>query len=317
MTEPLWMAADGAPGETVICPACSAGVGQRFLIGRADHEYGVDFPLNYWRCTSLACRHVFAAPLPAADDIAKLYANYSTHQPATRSGPLARVLRCLDAAGVRQAVAVPGFERLKCLDYGCGNGSLLTELRRRGMVRLAGFDFDPAARQAAASLGLKLFEREAEALANGPYDLIVMNHVVEHLPAPADAVARLSRCLTTGGRLLLRTPNADSWLARRFGTAWRGWETPRHLHIFTAASLANMAGKYLPPDCRVTALDSSNAMFLGIFHESFHGRFWRTTGAGKLLRHTLSLIAWPSALILRALDRWAGDELRCTIERAR
>lgn len=307
---------DGHPGETAICPACGTSVRQRFLVDRTDHEYGVAFRLRYWRCPGAACRHVFAAPLPVAAEISKLYEHYSTHAPARRSGLLARLLRSLDAAGVGELLAVPRFQELRCLDYGCGNGSLLVELRQRGVTQLAGFDFDPAARQTAETQGLKVFAREEDALANGPYDLIVMNHVVEHLPTPADVVARLSSCLTAGGRLLLRTPNANSYLARCFGAAWRGWETPRHLHVFTASSLARMTQQHLPPDCRIASLDSSNAMFLGIFHESFQGPFWRSTRTGKLLRHALSLLAWPCALGLRVVDRWAGDELRCTIERA-
>lgn len=299
------------------CPACGEGQTQGVLTDRADHEYGVALRLNYWRCSSVSCRHVFASPVPAPQEIAALYANYSTHAPAREAGLLARLLRGLDVGGVRLATSVPGFQSLRCLDYGCGNGALLNALRQRGMTHLAGFDFDPGARRAALALGLSVFEREEDALAQGPYDLIVMNHVIEHLATPAVTLERLSRALAKGGRLLLRTPNADSWLAHHFGTRWRGWETPRHLHIFTTGSLLAMAAQRLPPYCRVTTLDTSNAMFLGIFHESFRGGFWRGTRIGKLLRHGLSLLALPWALGLRAIRRSSGEELRCTIERVR
>jgi hypothetical protein len=35
----------------------------------------------------------------------------------------------------------------------------------------------------------------------------------------------------------MTTPNAKSLGAVEFGACWRGWEAPRHLHLFTVGSL--------------------------------------------------------------------------------
>jgi hypothetical protein len=47
--------------------------------------------------------------------------------------------------------------------------------------------------------------------------------------------------LRPGGRFIAATPNAESLAHRKFGHAWRGLEPPRHLHVFTPASILSLA----------------------------------------------------------------------------
>ena len=44
-----------------------------------------------------------------------------------------------------------------------------------------------------------------------------------------------------GGRLVIETPNASSWLHGRFEANWRGLEPPRHIQVFTRAALGRLA----------------------------------------------------------------------------
>ena len=68
-----------------------------------------------------------------------------------------------------------------------------------------------------------------------------MNNVIEQLPDTPRVLARCRDLLRSGGRLVVVTPNISSQCHDIFGACWRGLEVPRHLHLFTAASLRGIA----------------------------------------------------------------------------
>jgi SAM-dependent methyltransferase len=70
------------------------------------------------------------------------------------------------------------------------------------------------------------------------YDAVTMSHVIEHLHDPVSALQEVRRILKPGGTLWIVTPNVESIGHRRFGVNWRGLEPPRHLVLFSGASLA-------------------------------------------------------------------------------
>src|SRR5690606_28791968 len=44
--------------------------------------------------------------------------------------------------------------------------------------------------------------------------------------------------LVHNGKMVLKTPNVDSFGHRLFGSSWRGLEPPRHLQLFSSEALA-------------------------------------------------------------------------------
>lgn len=298
--------------QSVTCPLDSAS-STPVLQGRPDYEYGVRDQLSYRRCST--CGLVFAAQIPE-DKIAGFYVDYTTHGvPApSRLGFLGRraratTLREFDASAPLLAPGDP------VLDYGCGDGSFLVELRDNRYTHLVGYDFDPKAREAARQSGAEIVEDEELLPDHGPYAVVTLNHVVEHLVDPVQVLARLGTMLRPGGRIIIRTPNARSALSRAFKDAWRGWETPRHLHVFTPAAFERLAVDPELSELRLLSIDTSQAMFMGIFHGSAHSSFWRRP-SGKLIRHAS---AWLSFAALSALDKvfpGVGEELVVVLERS-
>jgi len=51
---------------------------------------------------------------------------------------------------------------------------------------------------------------ESLAFGNASFDLILCNHVLEHVSSPAQALAEFHRCLSPGGVLIAQTPYAPS-----------------------------------------------------------------------------------------------------------
>jgi 2-polyprenyl-3-methyl-5-hydroxy-6-metoxy-1,4-benzoquinol methylase len=72
------------------------------------------------------------------------------------------------------------------------------------------------------------------------FDVVVSMSVVEHIPDPIPTVRDMWRVLKPGGHLILRTPNFDSPVARRFGENYRLLQTPGHVTLFSDTSLRRL-----------------------------------------------------------------------------
>ena len=76
-----------------------------------------------------------------------------------------------------------------------------------------GFDVGPRAIQSCRSQGLRVAD-EIKRLPLAHFDLIILNHVFEHLSAPADTLKILRSLLGQRGRLLIEVPNVRSLRAQ-------------------------------------------------------------------------------------------------------
>ncbi len=217
------------------------------------------------------CGLTWLDPQPLPTMVASLYHQYFWHvdapvraQSGARSTLRALALRRLgydvavsDASLLmRVAARLPFIEEMvaadamwlasqpggKVLDVGCGRGDLLVNLQQLGWS-VSGIEPEPAAAAAAAQrLGRPVFAGgiETATLAADHFDAVVLNHVVEHLTDPIEALRRCARALKPGGRLVILTPNTRSFGRRLFGADWLNWDPPRHLYIFDERSLRSV-----------------------------------------------------------------------------
>jgi SAM-dependent methyltransferase len=132
----------------------------------------------------------------------------------------------------------------RVLDVGCGDGRHLA----RDVAAewdATGVDFSPIAVQHAKRRGLdvRLGTIFRDDLERESFDLIRASHVIEHVPDPIALLRRARELLVPGGRVHISTPNLGSPSASLFGTYWWGLDSPRHLVVFTSASLRAAARK--------------------------------------------------------------------------
>lgn len=170
-----------------------------------------------------------------------LYGSYVTSHIAGRKGAAdERSLRIHGRIFDQHFGKLLTEERCRAADLGCGPGTLVAWLMRRGFKRVHGVDFSAEQVANARALGLEgvehgdvfeFLERERG------FDMLFARDVIEHFDKQTvfDFLAKCFDALNPRGRLVLQVPNAES---PYFGRVRYGDFT--HELAFTASSLSQL-----------------------------------------------------------------------------
>lgn len=332
------------------CPMCGGRDAHDLLVGW-DRLHGVPGRYVYRRCG--ACRTVFQSPRVRDEDLGLLYpGDYYTKvggdgevavpprpAPGLRDRVRARVQRAVSdraasdplgrlLAGSRFLRERAFYDRAvdemlprraepgRALDIGCGSGSLVAGLTSLGW-QAEGSEWDAeTARVARENTGATIHVGGVEELdpALGPYDLVVMNHVFEHLPRPIDGLAAIRRLLSPGGRAVLVYPNPDSLGARRWGADHFHWDPPRHLVFPTVGAMEAHVGRAGLAIASIRTLAR---------HVAAWSRYSRMQRAGETVRLDRPVEPTAGDRLLGVFERGlvrvgvhAGEEIVATLVRA-
>jgi SAM-dependent methyltransferase len=144
------------------------------------------------------------------------------------------------------------------VDVGCGAGDYLKMMQKLGW-RVLGIEPHPAA---AAILRKKtipviegtLFEAK---LPDESVDYVTMSHVIEHVPEPALIFDECFRILKKTGKLIVLTPNGQSFGSQIFGRDYYPLDPPRHLFLFSPKSFQVLFGKSKFKEFKIKTLTRS------------------------------------------------------------
>lgn len=129
----------------------------------------------------------------------------------------------------------------RLLEVGCALGLFLRRARQRGWdvtgVEIAADCAEIAASNASAPV---LTGDLLTVDLPGPFDVIAMLDVIEHLPDPAASIARCAELLAPGGLLVIETGDIGSRWARLLGRRWHFVDPPQHLFYFKRGSLERL-----------------------------------------------------------------------------
>jgi SAM-dependent methyltransferase len=229
-------------GPDCICPLCGDALETAALRAR-DRWFGLSGEFELRECER--CRLATTYPQLEGEALARHYP--ADYDPWLRSDSLLEKLASIPA-DVRATLPPYGPIRRKAggalLDVGCGRGDLASRFARAGW-RSYGLDNSAAAVASARSVGVDAHEGTLETAPwdDASFDLIIMNHSLEHMPDPVEQLKRVRRLLRPGGQLVVAVPNWQSWQRRLFGTYWTPLDIPRHLTHFSPHALHAAAGR--------------------------------------------------------------------------
>jgi len=225
------------------CRACRELLTAPAVLTTSDRMFGRTTPIDVAICSE--CHSYNLISLVDGKD--SYPADYYTHRAdgsAAKRNSLPYIV-----AGVWKRISNPYEDRwhrilreraragATMLDVGCGVGNLLQRAKEWGFA-VTGIEPGPGA-IVARSRGFQVIRSNFEDsnLAAESFDVVVLNHVIEHLQDPASALSIVGRLLRPGGLLMIRTPVADSLAARMFGSYWVQLDVPRHLVVFSSVAL--------------------------------------------------------------------------------
>ena len=136
-------------------------------------------------------------------------------------------------------------KRGRLLEIGCSMGFLLAKFREDGWD-VEGIE---------PNRGYCEFMREYHGIRASPtiledddrpantFDVVVMIHVIEHVPNPLGTLEEIYRVLKPGGTLVLETPRYDSLMFKLLRHRERSVSCDGHIYFFTTDSLSAMCRK--------------------------------------------------------------------------
>jgi SAM-dependent methyltransferase len=123
----------------------------------------------------------------------------------------------------------------RILDVGCGAGLLVRDLRMSGFENAVGID-------PYSANGNAVVRKQTLDEIEGKWDVIMLHHSFEHMPAPREVLTKIASLLTEQGICLIRIPiKNEAW--KLYGTNWCQLDAPRHFFIHTFRSVEILASQ--------------------------------------------------------------------------
>ena len=266
------------PTEHVLCPLCKT----------PPEPFATDYQ-GFTLCRCSGCGLEFVSPRLSYQDLADhVYADnyFPKRESSTRLSAEAEDYYQKQINAFEDIVE----SRREILDIGCGNGSFLEYARGRGW-NIAGVDIklSPDAHE----LGCPLWEGRLEDIDFGDsrFDVIRLNHVLEHTQDPLYELEICRGLLKPGGVLFVSVPNITGLssklksLQSRFklkSHRWRHYAAMHHLFFFSPVTLKKLFEK---AGFKVLALQTPVPKKAGqnTILESFYRLVMERTGTASIL----------------------------------
>jgi 2-polyprenyl-3-methyl-5-hydroxy-6-metoxy-1,4-benzoquinol methylase len=126
-----------------------------------------------------------------------------------------------------------GKRGVHLLEIGSGLGHLVGQLEE--MFVTAAVDVNywalTQSKPIAPRTSLQVASAEDLPFSDGTFGVVIIKHVVEHLPHPGKAISELGRVMAHGGVLILATPNLASFSRSWKGEKWIGYQDLTHISL--------------------------------------------------------------------------------------
>jgi 2-polyprenyl-3-methyl-5-hydroxy-6-metoxy-1,4-benzoquinol methylase len=251
---------------TQVCDLCESPDWRVFATrGR----YGL--PLTTVICEG--CGLVYTNPRPTDEEITAFYHDHYWGQYKNQSRPDEKFFqRRLPKIKAMLGELKPFLKQgAAVLEIGCSVGALLSRIRDElgsegTVIGIEAHTGHAAFAREQKSLDVRagLLHEVAPALPPAGFDLVVMNHVLEHTIRPSGVLQTIHELLKEGGHLVVEVPNVEAP-----GSSLSNFFHLAHNYAFSPATLARLARKAGFAVGRVEALDGDlpQTRLLGVFRK--------------------------------------------------
>lgn len=128
----------------------------------------------------------------------------------------------------------------RVLEIGCSNGVFL-DLFKEKKYETWGVEPSESAK-IAGKKGHKIIRGffESVSLPTGFFDLVIINHTLEHMDNPVEVLKKVHKVLKKDGVVFVDVPNFGSLSSKILGKRWPYLLPEEHKHQFTKESLTNL-----------------------------------------------------------------------------
>ena len=276
------------------------------------------------KCSDVDCQLAWLNPVPVESEIAKAYHGYYTHTPPQPGllgsgqsifkaiqASYAKLLGCAGERSSMEAYFLDKEPPATVLEIGSGNGVRLKRMVAMGWD-VQGQEIDAAAAMVGRSIGLQIYSGSIHDtyFTGKKYDRIVSNHVIEHLHDPAGMMIRCRELLNESGKVIIITPNICGFGSRLFGRNWRGLEPPRHIQIYSPASLRQLLLNCGYSEVEVfSSAARADLIITGSIDLAFYGSHTPSHAGPKLVNAVISTLLWTLARLSFFVNENSGEEL--------
>ncbi len=199
------------------CPVCG---GDSWRIALRGSDFRIDM------CTAGCVGRTVPPPVYSPDLLSDACVENLTQRDQAESGHFAFANRILDLLSRFQSSG-------KLLDIGSGRGHLLMSAADRG--------YDAIGLEAAPGVESIVGSFPQHSFAPKSFDVVALNHVMEHLDDPRSALAEIERILKPGGLLAICVPDFSSLMRRVKSIGWQGLQPSQHVWQLSSRSVSMLA----------------------------------------------------------------------------
>jgi 2-polyprenyl-3-methyl-5-hydroxy-6-metoxy-1,4-benzoquinol methylase len=224
------------------CPICGGAEVDRLHSMSFTLASSSPLPRAYDVVACTRCGFVYADTPGSAAEYARHYTDFSLYEDprhATGSGASREDRERFEEMVKLVAARFPLDAAI--VDVGCGSGGWLLALKEHGFSNLTGIDPSEGCVAHVRSLGFAATRATLDDIPGdvGPFDLVMLSHVLEHVLEPVPALTSLTKLLKAGGRIYLETPDASRYAGRPFVPYY--FFDAEHINHFDQAALSNLA----------------------------------------------------------------------------
>lgn len=121
----------------------------------------------------------------------------------------------------------------KVIDFGCGGGYLLANINCREKL---GIEINKDARNEAKKNGIKVYSNH-KSIPNNWADIIISNHVIEHVDCPLEELKKIKTKVRKGGLVVFVVP------CERYTREYQPADISQHLYTWSPLNLGNLFTK--------------------------------------------------------------------------